>query len=226
MPNPTQHHLDHAITTAKQLETEGYFERARAGDRRAASLFARLAAFRLNPHGATNGWGWLSKSPSETNVDGYAEDAIVFSADDAARENVADLVAGAGAPGASIPDAPIDAHERREHNRWVKPESLSIEEMAYLLSGGQPQPGPTPEYPPYQGDETFDVVGEKLFADYATAGYPPDSQMGRWFGRTDYDFLTGKVTPMEASVEKHRLEWRETLNQRRASNGLPPIAWS
>ena len=75
----------------------------------------------------------------------------------------------------------------------------------------QPQP---PVYPPYPGDVIFDQIGVVLFADYAEAGQGPNPGMGRWFGRTVYDFLTGMT--MEASIIKHRKEWRQVL-------GLPPI---
>jgi hypothetical protein len=78
-----------------------------------------------------------------------------------------------------------------------------------------PQPAPPSSVPAYPGDAVFDAVGVVLFADYASAGQAPNPQMGRWFGRTIYDFLSGGLT-LEASIAKHRAEWRSLL-------GLPPL---
>jgi len=61
----------------------------------------------------------------------------------------------------------------------------------------------------YPGDVTFDVVGQTLWDDYAEAGRVPDAQVGRWFGRTLYDYLTGMT--MADSIAKHRGEWRTAL---------------
>ena len=63
--------------------------------------------------------------------------------------------------------------------------------------------------PPYPGDAAFDAIGVTLWADYAEAGRVPDSQVGRWFGRTTYDYLAGMT--LDASIEKHRAEWRTAL---------------
>lgn len=133
--------LNRVIAVARGLEARGYFEKARQGDQRAASLFARLVAYGANPAGHTSDFGWLSKSPGESQVDGYAEDAIVYGNDPSDRQNVVDLVNGAGAPNASIGGS---VKERREHNRWVKPVALTDEELRYLQSGGQPVPVPPP----------------------------------------------------------------------------------
>ena len=125
----------------RQMEGEGLFRRAAAGDQRGASLFVRLAAYRVNPSGDPNSWGWLSKSGGETNVDGYAEDALVLGAAPSNLTNVYDLVGGAGAPGARVlyGAGPV---QRRPSNVWVKPVPLSAEEMAYIgATGVEPQPG-------------------------------------------------------------------------------------
>lgn len=136
--------------TVQRLEAEGWFERARQGDGRAASLFARLVAYTLNPNGDPSGWGWLSK-PSGRNYDGYAEDAIVFGADPNNLHNVIDLVAGAGAPRASIRWSP--PQPRRPDNVWVAPRPLTADELGYLSSqmaptSPTPVPFPTPPPPP------------------------------------------------------------------------------
>lgn len=83
---------------------------------------------------------------------------------------------------------------------------------------GMPVPVPVPQPPahePYPGDAPFDAVGAALFADYAQAGNAPDPQMGRWFGRTIYDWLGKNEPTLDASIKKHRAEWRGLL-------GLPP----
>ena len=63
--------------------------------------------------------------------------------------------------------------------------------------------------PPYPGDAAFDEIGMILWADYAEAGRVPDAQVGRWFGRTTYDYLAGMT--LDASIDKHRAEWRTAL---------------
>ena len=116
-----------------QLDAEGYFDRAATGDQRAASLFARLVAYRLNPTGAADSWGWLTKQPGETQVDGYAEDAIVYGSTPSDLVNVVDLVVGAGAPGARI--AWQAGKPRRPSNTWERPRPLTEAEMDYLKAG-------------------------------------------------------------------------------------------
>lgn len=98
---------------------------------------------------------------------------------------------------------------------WVKPKTLAEIDEEYGP--------PAPTFPPYPGDEVFDAVGAVLFKDYATAGYPPDSQMGRWFGRTIYDWLAQVVATLDASIQKHKIEWRDGLNERRKAEGKPPV---
>ena len=93
---------------------------------------------------------------------------------------------------------------------WVKPLTLA------QIDAGNPAPPQTPIYPPYPGDEVFDAIGVTLFADYAQAGQAPNPQMGRWFGRTTYDWLAKVVPTLDDSIKKHRAEWRAIL-------GLPPL---
>jgi hypothetical protein len=213
--------LQRVVNAAKAREAQGFFEKVRAGDQKAASLFVRLVAYDVNPSGSGADVGWLTKSPGETQVDGWAEDAVCGNSDPNDRANVIDLVNGAGAPGASIGGS---VKERRENNRWYRPEPLTASEMLYLRAG-IPAPQP-PTYPPYPGDEVFDAIGDQLFADYARAEHAPDGGMGRWFGRTEYDWLAKVVPTLQASIDKHKPEWRDALNQWRASVGKPPIAWS
>ena len=114
---------------------------------------------------------------------------------------VIDVIGAAGSPNAipqwvvvSNPNAPVAA-------AWVSPVGVST-------------PQPTPSKPPYPGDEVFDDIGAALFADYAMVLQPHNPQMGRWFGRTVFDYLDGM--PLVDSIKKHRAEWRKVL-------GLPPL---
>lgn len=131
--------LNRILSEARALEAQGYFWRVKAGDQKAASLFARLVAFNVNPSGFVNDVGWLSKSPGESQVEGYAEDAICGNADPSDLANVIDLVNGAGAANASIGGA---VKERRTNNQWVKPLSLTTAELNYLLVGAPVPPPP------------------------------------------------------------------------------------
>lgn len=80
-----------------------------------------------------------------------------------------------------------------------------------------PEPTPPPNTPPaYPGDPVFDAVGVALFSDYSEAGQSPNPEMGRWFGRTIYDWMAKVVPTLDASIAKHRAEWRAVL-------GLPVL---
>lgn len=70
--------------------------------------------------------------------------------------------------------------------------------------------------PGYAGDDAFDRVGAVLFADYAEAGQAPNEGMARWFARTIYDWIAGVTNSLQASIDKHRGEWRAAL-------GLSPL---
>lgn len=217
--------LKRIVDMAHVLEQEGYFERARGGDQRAASLFARLVAVRLNPLGVSTDVGWLSKSPGESQVEGYAEDSICGNANPADRENVIDLVTSAGAPGASIGGS---VKERRINNVWVKPLPLLQTDMDYLLAGGVPVPQPpaVPSYEAMGGDEGGKRVTRLMEADYKRAEKAGlDGDSGAWQWRTAYDFIAGTFATVEASIAQHQPEWRASLNAERASQGKPPIIW-
>lgn len=80
-----------------------------------------------------------------------------------------------------------------------------------------PVPAPTPVYPPYPPTEAVvDQAGSALFADFAEAGQQPNDQMFRFAFRVAYSWLTKEVPSLDASVAKHRQEWRQLL-------GLPPL---
>lgn len=63
-------------------------------------------------------------------------------------------------------------------------------------------------YEDFGGDAAGGRIGEALFADYAEAGQAPDAGMAIWLWRTCYDALTLSV---DASIAKHRREWRHEL---------------
>lgn len=203
------------------LEDAGCFRRAAAGDQRAASYFVRAAAQMANPSGANPAsWGWLSKSGGESQVDGYAEDALCLGSDPANLSNVYDFVGGTGAPGARILYT-AGPSPRRSSNVWVAPRPLTATEAAYigLGSGGVPQPEPKPKpqpKKPYPSDGFFiNAVGVPLEADMALAGQALNAGSATWFARTIWDHVNEGMT-IEDSVKKHRAEWRAVL-------GLPPL---
>lgn len=127
-----------------QLESEGYFARCQAGEMRGCSYFVRLVVYRANPNGDPNSWGALAKGGG-SNVEGYADDAVALGRD--AINNVYDLVASSGVPGARTyvngplprrlgPNPPADV--------WEAPRPLSQAQMDYLKPGSSPSPTPTP----------------------------------------------------------------------------------
>lgn len=67
---------------------------------------------------------------------------------------------------------------------------------------------------PYPGDEYGWQIGEVLFADYAEFGQAPNPGMGVWFWRTAWDAAT--TLTVDASIEKHRAEWRAELEKAQA----------
>ena len=205
----SQAQLDRAIAQARVRESQGYFTRVAAGDQVAASLFVRLVAHDLNPQGFTSEYGWLSKTPGETNVDGWAEDAICANADPNDLMNVVDMVNGAGAPGASIGGS---VKQRRPTNRWVRPQPLTDAEVAYLLEGSQPVPPPTPQFP-YPDENTtgkaFQVRVKQAYVD-ANRPFPDpnDQDAFRHFMRYGYSC---HEMPEPDAANKHIAELRAQL---------------
>jgi len=204
--------LKRVVSAAEAREAQGYFERARKGDKRACSLFARLVAGDLNITGNPNDFGWLSKQPGETQVDGYAEDAICFTADPANRQNVVDMIVGAGAPNATIG---ASVKERREKNLWVKPKLLTAEELDYLLDGGEPAPIPVPPpvgFPYPDENTTVKAYQGRVRQAYNDAGRPfpdpNDSDAFRHFTRYGYSC---RSMPEPEAANKHIAELRADL---------------
>lgn len=82
--------------------------------------------------------------------------------------------------------------------------------------GATPIPHPQPPATPYPGDAFFtEKVGMPLHADYSAAGQLMNAGAATWFARTIWDIVKEGLSP-EASVQKHRNEWRAAL-------GLPPL---
>ena len=161
--------------------------------------FVRLLAAELYAHDVRFGLNGKRGDPKDISDDainyvgeGPDYDPTFYNA----PVTVIDVIGAAGSPQAvpqwivvSDPNAPVAA-------AWVSPSPVN-------------PPDPTPTVPPYPGDPVFDQIGVALFADYALVLQPPNPQMGRWFGRTVYDYLAGM--PMTESIAKHRPEWRAAL---------------
>lgn len=215
--------LPEDIRIAQQLEAAGFFTKVAAGDARAASYFVRLFAYTANPNGTPAGWGWLRKGGGH-NVEGYAEDAVVYGSNPADLFNVADLVIGTGAPGATLNSTTTDAKPRRASDVWEAPKPLSAEQLSYLKGGTVPGPIPGPDpcaackselaalkastVPKigYPGDAVWDAFGAVYEADVKRAGQTLNAQSFRWAGRTIHDDYMEGLT-LEASIAKHRAEW-------------------
>ena len=156
-------------------------------------------------HGIDERWGHLKKKSGQSQLHGHGEDSALYLADEPGQSQAVDFIGGAG--GSNPQPGWIVDDPRYSKSDWRDP----------FDHGYEAAPVPPPSaMPPYPGDQVFDAVGVVLFADYAEAHNAPDPQMGSWFGRTIYDWLA-KVTPtLDASIAKHRAEWRAIL-------GLPPI---
>lgn len=157
----TQVQLDKLHAQAIKRQGQGYFDKVAEGDQRAAGLFVRLVANDLNANGNPNLFGWLTKNANESNVEGYAEDALACNASPNDLHNVVDMIAGAGAEGANIPSAYrlSDLKERRPHNVWEAPRPLTAEELDYL--GGSEDNGevdPPAGCPMPPRDEQLDAL--------------------------------------------------------------------
>lgn len=104
-----------------------------------------------------------------------------------------------GVPGVPVATE-IPVHDHRPNNPPIYP----------LTSAPVPPPAPT-----YPGDAYFiEKVGVVLEADYALANQRLNAGSATWFARSIFDGLT--TMTMDASVAKHRTEWRASL-------GLPPL---
>lgn len=152
-------------------------------------------------HAKDKNWRHLKKSAGQTNIHRHAEDAALYLLPDGKAQAV-DFVGGAGGTNPQpgwIVDTFIykhsDAHDPEDHGLENRPPVVV-----------------PPQFPPYPQPETIvDGAGEALFADFAEAGQNPNPQMFRFAFRVAYDWLTKNVASLEASVAKHRKEWRQLL---------------
>jgi hypothetical protein len=155
-------------------------------------------------HGLDERWGHLRKKPGQSNIHGHGEDSALYLSDDPAQSQAVDFIGGAGGPNPQpgwIVDQP-----RYSEGDWLDPFDHGLDKA--------PPPPPAPK--PYPGDQYFiEKVGTPLEADYTQAGQRLTAATATWFARTIYDGIVGTLT-MDASVAKHRAEWRAAL-------GLPPV---
>lgn len=151
-------------------------------------------------HAKDERWGHLKKNPGQSHIHGHGEDSVVYLSNTPGQSQAVDFIGGSGGPDPRpgwIVDEP-----RYSAKDWADPFDHKF----------RPAPPPAaPPAPPYPGDAVFDAVGDVLFADYAAAGQAPNPQMGRWFGRTIYDWIAGITKTLDESIAKHRKEWRAIL---------------
>jgi hypothetical protein len=160
--NPTTEDVKRAQSAARDLEAQGYFAKVKAGDVRAASYFARMVACRANPMGSTSDWGWLAKGGG-TEVEGYADGAIVFGNDPLDLTNVLKIVTQVGSNDPSAITIGSSVQPRRQVDTWAAPiplPSLGV----YLLNGGVPHPVPPPQpFPPPFTIDRGEFIDEGFF---------------------------------------------------------------
>lgn len=176
--------------------------------------FVKLVACKLNPEPSNGRWGangkrgdpnvlswdalnWKGEGPGNDPTDGNRPVTVI------------DFIVGAGGPS---PRVDWNIINESGPGAWVKPRCKGDVPDPKWLAGDStdnpiPVPPAAPVYPPYPGDEVFDAIANMLFADYAAAGQAPNAGMGRWFGRTVYDWLAGNTKTLDESIQKHRLEW-------------------
>lgn len=175
-------------------------------------LAAHLHA--INPAFGLNGKRGNPLDLSDDAINFKGEGADFDPTDNNAPRTVIDVIGSAGAPNAfptwavvTKADAPVGA-------AWVKPgAAVVVPDPPPAI----PPPPPKPVYPPYPADESvIDAAGVALFADFAQANRTPDPQVFRFAFRVAYSWLTKETPSLDASIAKHRKEWRAML-------GLPPL---
>lgn len=154
--------VQRAIDMAHQLEQQGYFAKAKSGDERGASYFARMVAARVNPSGNSSDWGWLKKTGAGFNVEGYADGAIVFGNDPANRTNVLKIVTQIGSTNPNAIQIGDAVQERRAEDIWDKPVPLPDAITSYLLPGGVVIPPSVPPHADLPGRQEMMEAGQRL----------------------------------------------------------------
>lgn len=160
-------------------------------------------------HAKDKRWGHLKKNPGQAQIHGHGEDSVLFLVDEAGQSQAVDFIGGAGGPNPQpgwIVDVP-----RYSKKDWANPEDHGFTKPTV------PPPPPPPQYPPYPfPEDAVDGAGIALFVDFGEAKQQPNQQMFRFAFRVAYDWLTKNVESLDASIAKHRREWRALL-------GLSPV---
>lgn len=169
--------------------------------------FIKLLACKLNPEPSLGPWGLNGKRGNPRDL---SYDALNFRGEGPGTDattgkavTVIDVIASAGGP---TPSAAWTAFDDpvASSGAFVAPRCKG--DVPDTTAEPEPPP-PAPSKPPYPGDEVFDQIADALFADYANVGNPPNPGMGRWFGRTVFDWLAGNEKTLPDSIKKHRAEW-------------------
>lgn len=183
--------------------------------------FVKLVACKLNPEPSLGRWGLNGKRGNPKDL---SYDALNWKGDGPGQDSfdpqnnpvtVVDFIQGAGASGASV-SWTVFTDPVASSGAWVRPTckgDVPADEVAPPIVC--PVCPPPPVKPSYPGDVHGRTLGDVLWADYLEAGQSPNTGMGVWFWRTAWDAAIEGLTT-EASIKKHRNEWRILL-------GLAPV---
>ena len=192
---------DTGITITKALYMV-YRDLARGSDddrRRLTKMMAEQMCFALGPR-----WGTKRADPGRPP----SKDSLAFNSMDGQLWNF-DWQNGSTRE-------PNEASEMEDITGQVFMAVAPVDHLTLTSPGpSPPAPAPPPVHPAYPGDAFWDRVGDALFADYAEARQLPNPGMGRWLGRTIWDAVAGDanghIVTIDASLAKHRKEWRAVL---------------
>lgn len=165
----------------------------------------------------------VSKSPGESQYvpPGFAartitgRDGKVYSCSGVSHDAIyvdgqqVDIIGGSN--DSETPHAPATPQWGVIPAAHYRPNNVAI---SLTLPPPAPAPTPVPERKAYPGDAAFDLIGQVLANDYSNVGRELDGQVGRWYGRVIYDWLSGECDTLDASVRKHRAEWLAALGSR------------
>lgn len=147
-------------------------------------------------------WLHLKKKPGQTQVHGHAEDAAIFLSPVDGQSVAVDFIGGSG--GAN-PQPGWIVHPPA----YSKADGLHPDEHGL---NAKPPASPPCVFPPYpQPEAALDGAGIALFVDFAEAQQQPNQAMFRFAFRVAYDWLAKNVDTLDASIAKHRREWRGLL---------------
>ena len=168
-------------------------------------------------HGLDPNFRHLKKKPGQTAIHDHGEDSVLYLLP-SNQALAVDFIGGANGPNpqptwqvGSHPYTHADAHDPTDHG---------------IIEDATPAPPSVPSYEAMGGDEGGKRVTRLMEADYKRAEKAGlDGDSGAWQWRTAYDFISGSVPTVDASIAAHQPEWRKALNDERAQNGKPPIQW-